>query len=71
VQASLGDWHGQASWHDFGASASSQHYGRELDVSVSRRFAGHYELLAKCADYSADGLYADTLKFWLQLNATF
>jgi hypothetical protein len=28
-------------------------------------------VLVKYADYSADGLFTDTRKFWLQFGATF
>jgi hypothetical protein len=65
------DWAGQAVWHDFSAEATGADYGSELDLSVSRKFAGRYELLVKYADYSADGLFTDTRKFWLQLAASF
>jgi hypothetical protein len=64
-------WTGQAVWHDFSAEATGADYGSELDLSVSRKFAERYELLVKYADYSADGLFTDTEKFWLQLAASF
>jgi hypothetical protein len=64
-------WTGQAVWHDFSAEATGADYGSELDLSVARRFADRYELLVKYADYSADGLFTDTEKFWLQLAASF
>jgi hypothetical protein len=58
-------------WHDFSAEATGADYGSELDLLVSRKFAERYELLVKYADYSADGLFTDTAKFWLQLAASF
>jgi hypothetical protein len=64
-------WNGQAVWHDFSAEATGLDYGTEIDLSVSRKFAGRYEVLVKYADYSADGLFTDTTKFWLQLGAAF
>jgi hypothetical protein len=64
-------WTGQAVWHDFSAEATGADYGSELDLLVSRKFAERYELLVKYADYSADGLFTDTAKFWLQLAASF
>lgn len=64
-------WNGQAVWHDFSAEATGQDFGTEIDLSVSRRFAGRYEVLVKYADYSADDLFTDTVKFWLQLGAAF
>ena len=71
VSGSLAGWNGQAVWHDFQAEAGSLDYGTELDLSVSKKFAQHYEVLVKYADYSADGLFTDTQKFWLQLSAAF
>lgn len=61
----------QATWHDLAAEATSADYGTELDLSVSYKFAKRYEALAKFADYSTDGLFTDTSKFWLQVTATF
>jgi hypothetical protein len=73
VGASAGfrGWKAQAAWHEFGAEATDATYGTELDLALSRKFAGRYELLAKYADYSADGLFTSTRKFWLQLSAAF
>ncbi len=68
---SLAGFSGQAVWHDFKAEATSLDYGTELDLSVSRKFAKRYEVLVKYADYSADGLFTDTRKFWLQFGAVF
>ena len=71
VNLKLAGWIGQATWHDFSAEATGLDYGTELDLSVARKFADRYELLVKYADYSADGLFTDTAKFWLQLGAAF
>ena len=71
LNGSIAGFNGQAVWHDFKAEATSLDYGTELDLSVSRKFAKRYELLIKYADYSADGLFTDTRKFWLQFGATF
>ena len=71
LNGSLAGFNGQAAWHDFKAEATSQDYGTELDLSVSRKFAKRYELLVKYADYSADGLFTDTRKLWLQVGAAF
>ena len=71
VNATLAGWNGQAVWHDFRSEATGLDYGTELDLSVSRKFAGRYEVLVKYADYSADDLFTDTAKFWLQLGAAF
>lgn len=71
IQATFDGWSAQAMWHDFAAQATSVHYGRELDLALSRRFAGRYQILTKYAGYSADGLFADTHKFWVQVDASF
>ena len=71
LNGSFAGFNGQAVWHDFKAEAASQDYGTELDLSVSRKFAKRYEMLVKYADYSADSLFTDTRKFWLQLGAAF
>lgn len=62
---------GKLTWHDFGAEAGGGSYGTELDASVGYQFAGRYDLLVKYAGYSADGLFTDTRKFWVQFAAGF
>lgn len=71
LNGSFAGFNGQAVWHDFKAEAASQDYGTELDLSVSRKFAKRYEVLVKYADYSENGLFTDTRKFWLQFGAGF
>lgn len=71
LNGSFAGFNGQAVWHDFKAETASQDYGTELDLSVSRKFAKRYEVLVKYADYSEDGLFTDTRKFWLQFGAGF
>jgi len=71
LNGSFAGFNGQAVWHDFKAEATSLDYGTEIDLSVSRKFTKHYEVLVKYADYSADGLFTDTSKFWLQFGAVF
>jgi hypothetical protein len=61
----------QAFWHDYGAEAVSRDYGTELNLSASYKFAKRYEVLAKFADYRADGFARDTRKYWLQFGASF
>ncbi len=61
----------QAAWHDFSSAATGAGYGRELDLSASRRFAERWELLLKLADYRTGGFSVDTRKAWLQLSASF
>lgn len=71
LNGSFAGFNGQAVWHDLKAEATNQEYGTELDLSVSRKFAKRYEVLVKYADYSEDGLFTDTRKFWLQFGAAF
>ena len=71
LNVQLAGWNGQLVWHDFSAEATTQDYGTEWDISVSRKFADRYELLLKYADYSAEDLFADTRKYWIQLGAAF
>ncbi len=67
----LATWKVQATWHRFSADATGIEYGTEIDLQVSRQFAGRYDLLVKYADYAAHGLFTDTQKFWVQLGAAF
>ncbi len=73
VDASVHRWGMDASlvWHDFRASASSQSYGREWDLSLGRKFAKRFEILLKGAQYDAAGFSSDTRKWWLQLVADY
>lgn len=71
ANASFAGFNAQLAWHDFSAEAVSRDYGTEWDLSVSRKFAKHYDVLLKYASYSADELLTDTDKFWVQFVATF
>lgn len=62
-------WEAQLAWHAFSAEAVSRDYGKECDLSLSRKLSKRGELLLKAADYRADGLLRDTRKLWLQLSA--
>ncbi len=58
---------GAASYHVYEAERISQDYGSEIDLQLQakwKRFVG----LLKYADYSADGLFTDTKKLWVQLE---
>ena len=58
-------------WHEFTAEATNADYGTEWNASAGYKFGKNYEVLAKFADYTADGFATDTTKAWLQLSATF
>mgnify|MGYP003382071876 CR=1 FL=1 len=57
--------------HDFGATATDQAYGRELNLLAVYPIRSNITLLAKFAHYDADGFSVDTTKGWLQLQVTF
>jgi len=69
--ATFSGFNAQVTWHDYAAQAVSRDYGTELNLSLSRKFAKRYDVLLKYASYSADELYTDTDKFWVQFVATF
>ena len=54
-------------YHRFVSDFGSVHYGNEWDASMGFKL-GRMNLLAKFADYQADGFSVDTRKFWLQLE---
>ena len=54
-------------YHRFVSDFGSVHYGNEWDASMGFKL-GRMNLLAKFADYQADGFSVDTRKFWLQLD---
>ena len=72
VKGPLNQWSWYVAYHDFAAESGAAGYGSEIDVSFSRRFADHYGVLLKFADFKgASAAYADTTKLWLQLTADF
>ena len=58
----------QMAWHDYRPDAGSGRYGTELDASLSWPVAKGTTLMAKVADYRADGLGSDARKWWLQME---
>lgn len=58
-------------YHDFQADEGGADYGTEFDAMVSKKFYGHYTLLAAYGNYDADDLKTDTEKFWIQLAVAF
>ncbi len=60
-----------AAYHDYradNASAVLDHYGRELDLSLSRPLWKDWAGMVKVADYHADGFARDTRKVWVQVE---
>ena len=58
-------------YHEFDADFGGLDYGSEWDASAGYKFGTRYEVLAKYANYMADGFATDTTKFWIQLSAAF
>lgn len=56
-----------AVYHDFETDEGGLDAGDEFDILLSKKFAKHYTVALKYADYSADSEFggADTKKFWL------
>lgn len=71
ASANFGSLALQLIWHDFQAEAASDDYGSEWDASAGYKFGTRYEVLAKYANYMADGFATDTTKVWIQLSAAF
>ena len=59
----------QASYHSYRAERISLDYGDELNVQVSAKYR-RFQALVKYAEYSADRLFTDTAKLWVQLEHT-
>lgn len=57
--------------HDFGATATDQAYGRELNLLAVYPVRSNVTLLTKFAHYDADGFASDTTKGWLQVQVSF
>tara|TARA_R110000782_G_scaffold78276_5_gene155186 strand:+ start:70264 stop:71472 length:1209 start_codon:yes stop_codon:yes gene_type:complete len=55
-------------YHDFQSDVGSVDYGSEWDAQIGFKIGKKLGLLAKYADYDADGFGVDTKKFWLQLE---
>ncbi len=55
-------------YHQFSADADSVDYGKEWDLSVSRKISERLAILAKLAAYRSDGFASDTDKFWLMAS---
>jgi hypothetical protein len=54
-------------WHDFSSAKGGVDYGQEWDAQVGYR-PGKFGVVAKYADYSAEGFSVDVRKVWLQIE---
>ncbi len=71
VAGKVGRFGFNVTYHDFSPEFGGGDYGSEIDAVVSTRFADHYTVGLKLADYNSDGFSADTSKTWLWLEANF
>ncbi len=72
--AAIGPGNLKLVYHDFQAdedSAALDDLGSEVDVSYAVKFAKHYQVGAKYANYNADDYGVDTQKWWLWFSAAF
>lgn len=69
-----GDWGGfqvAATYHQFASYRSSQNYGTELDLTLTKVLASGLRTGLGTADYKADGFGVDTLKAWVWMAYSF
>jgi hypothetical protein len=72
LKGKVGSWSWNVLYHDFQAESGSEKFGKEVDGSISRKFAKHYGLLFKAAWFDASSeSKVDVTKFWVQLTADF
>lgn len=65
-----GSWAFEGVYHDFSPEGGNGSFGRELDISVARRFGGSYVLTFAAAFFDASApAFADTSKAWLMVTA--
>lgn len=60
-----------AVYHDFAADNGDADYGSEIDLAAAFPVNERLSLLAKFADYDADGFAVDTRRYWLQAEYAF
>lgn len=58
-------------YHQFDSATGNMDYGREIDAQVEKKFAGHYTVLFKYANYFANDFANDTQKIWLSVSVNF
>ena len=58
-------------YHQFNSTLGGIDYGHEIDALVVKKFAKHYTLLFKYANYFANDFATDTQKFWISVGLSF
>lgn len=73
LKGKAGKWSWNLVYHDFEAESGDAKFGTELDASAATKFAEHYGVLFKVASFDASKSSSldDTVKFWVQLTASF
>ncbi len=70
--AKVAKWSIEGRYHDFGAEATSENFGREIDLQAKRPLGARYDLLLKAAFFDArSDNFEDVTKIWLMLSARF
>lgn len=60
-----------AVYHQFDSAVGGIDYGHEIDALVVKKFAKHYTVLFKYANYFARNFVTDTQKFWISVGVDF
>ena len=60
-----------AIYHQFDSAVGGINYGHEIDALVVKKFAKHYTVLFKYANYFARNFATDTQKFWVSVGVDF
>jgi len=60
-----------AVYHQFNSAVGGIDYGHEIDALAVKKFAGHYTLLFKYANYFARNFATDTQRIWVSFGIDF
>lgn len=66
-----GGYKGKAVYHWFDPEDGSREFGEEIDAVVSKKLSENATVLAKYAYYNGEAVFADRVKFWLQLTLNY
>lgn len=58
-------------YHQFDSAVGGIDYGHEIDALVVKKFAKHYTVLFKYANYFARNFKTDTQRFWVSVGVDF
>ncbi|MCS5565047.1 MAG: alginate export family protein [Methylococcales bacterium] len=60
-----------AVYHQYDSAIGNIDYGHEIDALAVKKFAGHYTVMFKYANYSAQNHATDTQKIWMSVGVDF